>query len=255
MGMRCFAILLALVMPLAAHAAVPASGRVAKVIDGDTVVLASGEHVRLLDINTPEIGHDDEPDEPGARAASVALRNMALGKDVKLVYGPQEYDQYGRLLAHLYLQDGSWVNGELVAQGLAHIYTFGDNELKTAQLLPLEEKARAEKKGLWALPQWRVFDAASCCGDGEIGRYILVKGKPLAVVVKKDETYFNFGPDFRTDFTVEVEKKDMRWFKKAGIKDLAAYYGGKELLVRGKTAPVNGVLMRVTHPAQIEIVE
>jgi len=81
------------------------------VIDGDTVVLASGEHVRFLGVGAPERG------QPGAREAGAALRNLLAGKPVGVVR--EGWDRWGRTLARLYLADGTDLSAELIARGLA----------------------------------------------------------------------------------------------------------------------------------------
>ncbi|PZP40677.1 MAG: nuclease [Pseudomonas fluorescens] len=235
------------------------SGRVVRVLDGDTLILEGDRRVRLLDINTPELSHDGEPAEAGAAAAADALRRLTFGQDVRVVQGPQAKDRFDRLLGQVYLSSGGWVNGTLVRDGYAHVYTFADNALHPQELLAYEAQARAAKKGIWAQPRWAVRDATKCCAKSDIGTFQLVQGKVLsAMFVKKSKggrTYLNFGEDWRTDFSVFVDSKDAKWFKKAGIANIADHYRGKTVRVRGHLQPVNGVLVRVTHPAQVEILD
>ncbi len=99
--------------------------RVEFVIDGDTVKLAGGERVRLLDIDASEMrkgkpGHQGPFPEPGAREATAALKKMIEGKTVRVRRRGQ--DKYGRTLAKLYLEDGTDVGGELVKRKLAVRY-------------------------------------------------------------------------------------------------------------------------------------
>lgn len=245
--------------PLAAHAG-EQTGRVTYVIDGDTLVLESGEHVRLLDINTPEIGHGGAPDEPLAQDAKAALAHLALGRKVEIETGRRDHDQYGRLLGHVYvLPQRAWVNAALVREGFAHVYTFADNALHPKELLAEEAKARQAKRGLWALPQWQVRDAATCCAKGDIGTFKLVEGRVLGTARVKTRrgmrTYLNFGRDWRTDFSVAIDGRDDKYFRQSGLKPgyPATLYNARRVRVRGYLQPVNGVLVRVTHPAQIEI--
>ena len=100
---------LAAVGPLWA-ADVPQQGRVVFVKDSDTVVLASGQDVRLVDINTPEGPVGDLPAEPFADEARARLRSLVLNRDVRLEAARQPYDKYGRLLAQIYVSD-TWLNG------------------------------------------------------------------------------------------------------------------------------------------------
>lgn len=234
------------------------SGYVVSVADGDTLTMQDGTKVRLLDINTPEIDHKGGKSEPYAREAADYLRRMVDEKYVTIETGPKDKDRYGRILGQVYLENGGWVNGTMVRDGYAHVYTFADNAMYPAELLRYETQAREGRRGLWVLDRWTVRKAGDCCARGDIGTFKLVEGRVLAAVTVKDKgrerVYLNFGPEWRTDFSVFVDKKDLKWFKKAGIKDVAEHYRGKQVRVRGYLQPVNGVLVRVTHPAQIEIV-
>src|SRR4051794_28356599 len=70
---------------------------VTRVIDGDTLVIADGRHVRLIGIDTPE------KDECGYRAATVALRELVEGRRVRLPNprSVQDQDRYDRLLRYV----------------------------------------------------------------------------------------------------------------------------------------------------------
>lgn len=231
------------------------SGQVAQVIDGDTLRLNTGYVVRLLDINTPELPHAGQSGQPLAGQAKAALSAMVLGKPVQVQLGKRVYDPYDRVLGHVFLNQtdpNRWVNGGMVAAGLAHVYTFPDNRLYGPELLALEEQARAAQRGLWALPRWQVQPATTCCSRQQMGSFVLVQGQVKRVAVVRDRTYLNFGEDWRTDFSVAVDKRDSKAFKQAGIKNFNELVG-KSVVVRGVAQPVNGTQIRVTHPEQLRL--
>lgn len=145
---RILAVLVGVWLVSACAAATPATDtsgwpRVVEVIDGDTVVLDSGETVRLIGINTPERG---QPLYEEARDALVAL---VLNQPVRLEDDVDTYDQYGRRLAYLFLPDGTFVNLEMVRQGFAQVYTVPPNVAYEAQLRAAEQEAREHRRGLW----------------------------------------------------------------------------------------------------------
>jgi len=115
---------------------------VARVIDGDTVELLDGRHVRYLGIDTPEI------DEPYYAEASARNRELVEGKVVELQSGVEDCDKYGRLLRYVYV-DGVFVNAELVAEGYACAYIFNAEEHYSQVLVQLEQYAKLRKQGLW----------------------------------------------------------------------------------------------------------
>ena len=91
---------------------------VSYVYDGDTVRLSDGRKVRLIGINTPEIGHDGQVSEPLGDAARQALQGLLVGQpQVALRYEEDRRDRYGRLLAHLYLLDQRNVQELLLSGG------------------------------------------------------------------------------------------------------------------------------------------
>jgi micrococcal nuclease len=121
---------------------------VARVIDGDTVVLADGRHVRLLQIDAPELSED----ECYAREARHVLAKLVPpGTETELVTdaGLDEVDDYGRLLRYLFA-GGENVNVELARRGAVGVYFFhGDRGVYADEILTASEKARTARRGLW----------------------------------------------------------------------------------------------------------
>jgi endonuclease YncB( thermonuclease family) len=120
--------------------------------DGDTIVVAGGERVRYLGINTPEVAHKDEPGEPFGDEAKAFNKKLVQGRWINLELAEQQRDPYGRLLAYVFLADGTFVNGELVLQGYAHLLRKQPKLRYWERLLALQRQALKEKKGMWSLP-------------------------------------------------------------------------------------------------------
>ncbi len=120
--------------------------------DGDTIVVAGGERVRYLGINTPEVAHKDEPGEPFGDEAKAFNKKLVQGRWINLELAEQQRDHYGRLLAYVFLADGTFVNGELVRQGYAHLLRKQPKLRHWERLLALQRQALKEKKGMWSLP-------------------------------------------------------------------------------------------------------
>ncbi len=118
-------------------------------VDGDTVVLFSGERVRYIGVNTPELHHPQKPVEWYAREAKEFNRRLVEGKKVRLEFDVERRDRYRRLLAYVFLEDGTFVNAELVRQGYAQVMTYPPNVKHADLFLQLEREAREAKRGLW----------------------------------------------------------------------------------------------------------
>jgi micrococcal nuclease len=117
--------------------------------DGDTVVLSDGTRVRYIGINAPEIAHETRPPERFGPEARAFNRKLVYQKPVRLELDRERQDQYGRLLAYVFLKDGTFVNAELVRAGHAY-YLFRTPNTKYDQLLlRLQRDAMAKRVGLW----------------------------------------------------------------------------------------------------------
>jgi micrococcal nuclease len=110
--------------------------------------LADGNIVRLIGIDTSELHHPSRPVEYFAAEAKDFVEQKLKDHEVKLVFGKEKHDKYGRLLAYVYLTDGIFLNAEIVKQGYGFAYTkfpfeFSDDFVK------YETEARQAKLGLW----------------------------------------------------------------------------------------------------------
>ena len=122
--------------------------RVKRVIDGDTILLADGERVRLIGVDTPETKHPQKPVERFGKEAYLFTKRMVEGKEVHLEYDWQRRDKYNRLLAYVYLLDGTFLNAEIIKQGYGFAYTrFPFKYLE--EFRKYEREARENKRGLW----------------------------------------------------------------------------------------------------------
>lgn len=228
---------------------------VSYVIDGDTFVTEEGKHVRLLGINTPEIGRKGTPHQPLAVEAKLRLTELINKKDVLLTTLPSRtHDKYGRVLAFIKDNSGEHINKKMLEDGLAHVYTFPDTPFDASTFFKAEHSARIQKKGLWNLPRWQIKETSDPISKKSIGQFNITEGTVLNTKTVKNKIYLNFGKDWRTDFTVEIKKKHWNNFTEYNINPHTDYKG-KTLRIRGFLKPVNGILVTATHPAQLEIID
>jgi len=119
------------------------------VIDGDTIVLDGNEIVRLIGIDTPETKDPRKPVQYYGREAYEFTKKLVEGKKVSLAYDLNKKDKYGRTLAYVYLEDGTFLNAEVVKQGYGFAYRYFlfkyFDEFKQ-----YEREARANEIGLWS---------------------------------------------------------------------------------------------------------
>jgi len=101
--------------------------RVTRIIDGDTFEISTGEKVRLICIDTPELG------EAGGEEAKAYLESLILNKLIRLEKDVSETDAYGRLLRYAYIDD-RFINKELVEEGYAEVFRYGDDTEKCDEI-------------------------------------------------------------------------------------------------------------------------
>ncbi len=125
-----------------------AAASVVKIYDGDTITLSSGEKVRLLQIDTPELSPAECYGEE-ARNALISLLNqsgsLSFKEDPKL----DKVDRYGRLLRYVFVGKTN-INLKMVEVGAAAPYFYkGDRGQYSSQILKAAQSAKANGLGLW----------------------------------------------------------------------------------------------------------
>lgn len=128
-----------------------ASVTVQRVVDGDTLRLSDGRSVRMIGLNTPELGRQGRSDEPFALAARKRLQALvdASGGRVGLRPGKQAKDHYGRTLAHIYSTSGANLEAQMLADGLGFQVAVAPNVDLVACQQAAERSARKAGLGLW----------------------------------------------------------------------------------------------------------
>ncbi len=145
---------------------IPENGQrvpVDRVIDGDTIdVIIDGDQfrVRYIGVDTPE------RDEPFYAEATEFNRSQLANGYVTLVKDVSDTDQYGRLLRYIYLDDGTFLNAEIIAGGYGRIVTYPPDVSQHDLLQALQRDARAAERGMWGVGD---FGAGESSGDAPDG--------------------------------------------------------------------------------------
>lgn len=127
---------------------------VIKIVDGDTFWADDGSEkgikIRLIGVDAPESRNTGRKliGYYGQQSKEYLIK-MLTNKKVRLVYDVGIKDQYRRTLAYVYLEDGTFVNAELVKQGYAMVMTVPPNVKYAELFVKLERRARNRNKGLW----------------------------------------------------------------------------------------------------------
>jgi micrococcal nuclease len=128
---------------------------VERVVDGDTLLLASGERARLIGVDTPETKHPKKPVERFGKEASEFTRHMVEGKRVRLELDPanaatshKDNTPQKRTLAYVFLDDGRLLNAEIIKQGYGFALTrFSFSRMEEFRRLEHEAREQGEVVG------------------------------------------------------------------------------------------------------------
>jgi len=238
---------------------VETTGQIARVIDGDSLVLSDGREVFLSGIEAPKTSAKESLELvahgqvawPFAFQAAGVLKDLALGWTVTIAHERTRTDRYDRLVGQVYRRDGKWLQAEMIRRGLARVHGHRDGRACLAVLLAMENAARDAGLGIWSNPWYRVRTPDETVRD--IDTFQIVEGIVLSSANVSGRIYLNFGTDYRHDFTVTISAKNARHFG----WDEQAHEGlaGRTIRARGWISLYNGPSMEVTHPEQIEYPE
>jgi micrococcal nuclease len=248
---------------------------VARVADGETLVLDDGREVRLIGALSPR-PHDADAEalfwQP-AVDAKVALEKLVAGRTVEIGFIGRRQDRNGRLLAHVFVAGPPsadptapiwepsadptapiWVQGHMLDQGHARAYALPGNAGCLETLLAFEAGAMAARRGLWASAAYAVRAAdipAPLLAQRD--RYHVIEGVVTTASDVRGQVYVNFGADWRTDFTVLLRPAERRAFATRGVD--AASLTGARVRVRGWIGRRNGPFIEIVDALEIEMIE
>ena len=126
------------------------------------------------------------------------LRASPPAGEIELRFGGRRIDRHGHVLAQVFVVGGGtrlWLQEELVAKGLARVYSFPDNRACIAELMAREREARAKRLGVWGSSAYRIESALDVKRLGRlIHSYQLVEGRVASVGEGGGRLYLNFTP-------------------------------------------------------------
>ncbi len=238
---------------------------VTKVLDGDTIIVEGGEHIRLLGIDADESGY------PCYAEAKTRLEELVLNKKVRLEKDITDVDQYNRCLRYIFLGDTN-INLQLVKEGLA-IARFYEPDLKykdgitTAEKQALENrtgckwvsKAPSEPAPVGTFEQFTSektgLEIVFACNVGNYyGKEAIVEGRVVDTYRSKTNTVFlNFEKAYPNHcFVGVIFSSDQYKF----VQNPENYYLNKNVRIMGEVKEYQGKPEIILEtPNQIEVGE
>jgi micrococcal nuclease len=222
-----------------------------EIIDGDTFRLVTGDTVRLIGIDAPELS------QPGGELAREYLAHLIVGKPITLERGSEDRDNYNRLLRFVYT-DNLCINEEMIRQGYAEARYLPESPVRE-YYLQLEIQAETARAGLW---NNNVFQSRSCLdwdtdipvidwsdADNYYNQYIIVEGTIVDTYNSGIVCFLNFHPDYQY-FTAVIFACDLPGFPYPPD----TYYLGRKVQIIGIIKQYRGSPeIIVKTPEQIRI--
>ena len=214
--------------------------------DGDTLVLDNDRKIRVIGINTPELARDDRPAQPLAIRARDRLRQLVFssGNRVRLAYGKDPKDRYGRYLANLWDARNHNLTEQLLREGLGWQVAIPPNLRYLDCYRAAQRSARDAARGVWGHPAWKARPAAALTlRDTGFQR---VRGRVTRVNRGGGATWI----ELDNRLTLKLTDADRHWFRVPPGPDWA----GKVVEVRGWLYRSRGKLrVNLHHPAVLTL--
>ena len=221
------------------------------IIDGDTFKLETGEKVRLIGIDAPELS------QPGGKESREYLAHLVLHRNITLEKGYQNRDKYNRLLRFVYI-DNLCINEEMIRQGYAEARYLPSNDPLREHYIQLEIEAEITKAGLW---RKNIFQPRSQLAwntdvpvitwseaSNYLNQYVIVEGTIVNTYNSGNVCFLNFDTDYQ--FTAVIFASDFVGFP--FIPEV--FYLGKKVYIIGIIKEYNGSPeIIVKTPDQIKI--
>jgi len=237
----------AMPLPDCAGDIISKAAHVMRVDPNGTLVLHSGQSVLLEGIRLP--GTDGSA-APVAKEALVALRALATRQALTMTSTSPRNDRYGRVRVQAF--GTAWLQVELLKRGFARVSVMPDRQECSPDFYEAEIEARAARRGLWALPEFAVRNAASFTAPA--GSFQIVQGRIVNVASHDGRAFLDFNQDYRKGFSAIVAPEDRKAFRDSdpALEELI----GREVRVRGIVENFNGRQeMTLSNPRQIEILK
>jgi endonuclease YncB( thermonuclease family) len=225
-----------------------------RVIDGMRIALEETEGKRIVQLAGIEIpGMTAYAPSEISTAARDYLAELLEHGDIKLYQTKDKskgrINRMGYHLAQLQTSSNIWIQGALIARGLARARPSGRNPEMAEQMYLLEAKARNAGAGLWADDKYTILTPENAA-DG-INSFAIIEGTVKKSAIVRNTIYLNFGQNWKTDFTVGITPEIRKQLSRRNIT--ALNLANQKIRVRGWLESYNGPYLKLIDAAQMEI--
>lgn len=153
--------------------------------------------------------------------------------------------RHGHLLVKVFNSKGENLGAKILEHGLGLFYGSSVD----AELLRAENLGRIQMKGGWGDGTYQLYTPETVTPGG----FKIVEGQVVSAAAPRDNLFLNFGPDYKTDFTIIVPRRVATALRRSGTDPLTL--PGTKVRIRGWVDKWNGPMIKMTFPAQLEILK
>jgi len=220
------------------------------VYDGDTLLLRDKRKIRIIGIDTPEVKHHQQKAQAYGAKAKEALRELLkrFNYQIFLRYGVERKDRYSRVLAHVYLPDGTNISNWLLERSFAKTMAFPPNIALAKCYKKSEEKAQKQALKIWRYKnnQIKTIESLSPHAKG----YIRLKAKIKKIKHHKKSFIAVLKGNKKRPIRLKIKKKHLKYFKDIKLDKLV----NKTILITGVLKNSHGKrTIYVSYPTQLEL--
>ncbi len=222
------------------------------VYDGDSLLLTDKRKIRIIGIDTPETKHHRQKAQAYGAKAREALRALLKSHNyqISLQYGKERYDKYKRVLAHVYLPDGTNVSNWLLEQGYAKSLAFPPNIKLAHCYKKAEEIAQAQSLKIWRYKGNKVRDAASL--PHRVNGYVRLRGKVADIKWYRKSLTIKLESESKRHIQLKIKKRNLGYFTEIDPDKL----WNKTIIVTGVLKNKKGRrTLYLNYPTQLKVAQ
>lgn len=230
------------------------TGYIDQIIDPLTLLLKDGTIIRLASIDIPANKNKNEND-----LNIVSYLRTLLPPNTKVLVYQTRQAKSGRVnrmnhqLAQIVTEkDNIWIQGSLLSNGFARIYTAPNHDELLDKMIEAENKAISDKNNIWADSSiYKILTPLET--PNNLGNFAVIDGTIQKVASIRNNIYLNFGKDWKTDFTVMIPPMIRKDFARQNIDLLSL--ANQPVRVRGWLREYNGAFIELEDIAHLQILD
>ena len=163
---------------------------VEKAISGDTILLRGGKTLKYSGIDAYPLQSKVPLIREYGESAKQFNEALVAGKKISVEWDAKIRDEQNRLLGYVYLEDGRFVNKEILLAGQAKTRIRAPNLAYAAELRKAEASAKKQRLGIWREEPKNPYGDTVFIGEKNTKIYYLPNSPELERIPEAQWIYF-----------------------------------------------------------------